>query len=89
VGPRMDLTLRRRKSAASELRKHAMKTPYAAKQRHQKNTRTGAMGAKVGKIFMEGQNLNELALTKPKALKRKGGSKNEGGEDSPTKRQKK
>lgn len=89
VGPRMDLTLRRRKSAASELRKHAMKVPYAAKPKQQKNTRTGQMGAKVGKIFMESQNLTELALTKPKALKRRGRGSGEGEESSPSKKQRK
>lgn len=68
VGPRMDLSFNRSSYGSSDIRKAAMKTPYAAKTRLGKNVEIGQLGSLLGRIHMEKQDYNELALAKQKGL---------------------
>jgi len=73
VGPRMDLTFRRRKSAPDEVRKQALRSPKAAKIGKQKNVEKGQLGDQMGRVHLGKQNLDRMALRKFQGLKRRRG----------------
>jgi len=71
VGPRMDLTLRRRKSAPAELSAVALKQPKVvtkAGKNFQKNFGTNAMGDQTARIHMQRQDLANLNVARLKGL---------------------
>ena len=71
IGPRMDMTIRRRKEAAREVKKLAYRVPRELKPKKVKNIEKGQFGNKMGRVHMERQDLEEMALRKFKALKKK------------------
>ncbi len=76
IGPRMNWTIRRSKSAGDEVRKEAMRVPKKRKsQKKVKNIERGTLGNKMGRVHMKSQDTQTMALRKFKALKkRRGGS---------------
>jgi hypothetical protein len=71
VGPRMDLTLRRRKSAPAELAAQALKQPKVvtkAGKNFQKNFETNAIGDQTARIHMQKQDLAHLNVARLKGL---------------------
>lgn len=85
VGPRMDLTLRRRKSASDELVKESLRQPrQTSKTIFQKNIERNAMGDRVGRVHMQKQDLSNLNIARLKGLrKRKRGDGEEGDGGAP------
>mmetsp|Transcript_15097 Transcript_15097/g.21116 ORF Transcript_15097/g.21116 Transcript_15097/m.21116 type:complete len:330 (-) Transcript_15097:184-1173(-) len=72
IGPRMNWQLRRIKSADAEVKKLSMRQPKIRKsQAKMKNIERGTLGAKMGRIHMERQDTESMALRKFKALKNK------------------
>jgi ribosome production factor 2 len=73
VGPRMNLTMRRIKQGSTEIINEAMKQPktHRNKQIQAKNISSNAMGDRVGRVHMQRQNLQNVAISKMKALKAK------------------
>ncbi|ESO05328.1 hypothetical protein HELRODRAFT_77652, partial [Helobdella robusta] len=71
IGPSLDLKLRRRKIAGSDMYELARKQPKAAKIKKQKNVKQNPFGSKVGQIHMKHQDYDELQTRKMKGLKRK------------------
>jgi len=74
VGPRMDLQLRRRKSASDELVKAALKQPKTvtkAGKNFQKNFGNNAIGDQTARIHMQRQDLANLNVARLKGLKKR------------------
>jgi len=73
VGPTMDLTFRRRRSAAEEVQKDALRQPKAtsSKPRPVKNLERSATGDARVRVHLQHQDLDELTLARMKGLKRK------------------
>ena len=72
IGPHFDLTIRRDKIGAADLWKNACKHPKlmsAATKRLRKNVSTDEFGQKLGKVFLQSQQLKTLNLRKFKAQK--------------------
>lgn len=67
-GPRMDLVLRRHRAAPPDAAKAAYKQPAPPKQR--KNVGTDALAGTVGRVFVPRQEIGDMALRKPKGVKR-------------------
>jgi ribosome production factor 2 len=84
IGPSFDMTMRRVRTAASELMKEAMKQPKELQPKKVKNISTDALG-KMGRIHMKRQDYANLQLRKMKGLKRGKKGDNEG-EGAPQKR---
>jgi ribosome production factor 2 len=70
IGPSLDLVYKRANFANDEDFKKACKQPKVKKDKSQKNISTNELGEKRGRVFVEKQNLGELALKKRKKLKR-------------------
>lgn len=68
VGPRIDLTYNRMVEASADVRKAAMRQPRSLTAGAKKNVEEGLMGQRLGRVHMETQQLNELALAKLKGL---------------------
>jgi len=68
VGPRMDLTFNRSTAGSTDIRKAAMRHAKGAKMAKRKNVEIGQMGQLLGRVHMEKQNLDEIALAKLKGL---------------------
>eukprot|EP00240_Pyramimonas_obovata_P005543 CAMPEP_0118928998 /NCGR_PEP_ID=MMETSP1169-20130426/6130_1 /TAXON_ID=36882 /ORGANISM="Pyramimonas obovata, Strain CCMP722" /LENGTH=323 /DNA_ID=CAMNT_0006871111 /DNA_START=19 /DNA_END=990 /DNA_ORIENTATION=+ len=68
MGPSLDITLRRHRPPAAELEKEAMRAPPAGKK--VKNTSVDALGETYGRVYLPGQEVDEMALRKMKGLKR-------------------
>ena len=68
VGPRMDLAFNRSSYGSSDIRKASMKVPRGAKMHLPKNVEIGQLGTQLGRLHMEKQDLNEIALAKQKGL---------------------
>eukprot|EP00163_Fabomonas_tropica_P028544 TRINITY_DN5835_c0_g1_i2.p1 TRINITY_DN5835_c0_g1~~TRINITY_DN5835_c0_g1_i2.p1 ORF type:complete len:289 (+),score=67.43 TRINITY_DN5835_c0_g1_i2:258-1124(+) len=84
-GPRFTMTPRRSRWATGELLKESMKVPRNAKAKKTKNITHDGMGDKVGRIHMEKQDLNKMALRRFKGTKRGRDSEAaEGGEGNAT-----
>lgn len=72
VGPRMDLFLRRRKSASDEVANEARKVPrQTTKEIFKKNRERDAMGNAVGRVHMSKQDLSNLNIARLKGLKKR------------------
>ena len=68
MGPRLDLVPRRSREAPLELRKAAHAQPAAPKKR--KNTAEETLTGRVGRVFVPPQEVDTLALSRPKGAKR-------------------
>lgn len=72
VGPRLDLTLRRRKGASDELVKESLRQPrQTTKTIFQKNIERNAMGDRTGRVHMQKQDLSNLNIARLKGLKKR------------------
>ena len=74
MGPSLDLAPRRVHHASEGLMKDAMTRPKAtsAAPKKVKNVEHGRLSGRQGRIHMPKQNLNEMALARPKALRKRG-----------------
>jgi len=70
IGPSIDFTLRRFRSASSEVWKEAIKLPREQMKREDKNISTDMLG-KYGVIHIERQDLGELAVKKMRAFRKR------------------
>lgn len=70
MGPSIDLEIRRVKPPAPEVLREALKVPRTLKPKKVKNVSTDMLGKKYGRIHMEKQDLDKMALRKMKGLKR-------------------
>lgn len=79
IGPQADFEVRREKWANDDIWKIANKRPKVAKKKEDKNISYDAIGNKEGKVFVDKQNLDVMALRKRKKLKdsRKNQERNE------------
>jgi ribosome production factor 2 len=68
MGPRMDLVVRRVREPPPELRKEAYK--QAAPPKRQKNVGVDTLVGTVGRVFVPPQEVDNIALSKPKGVKR-------------------
>jgi hypothetical protein len=68
MGPRLDLRLRRHREAPEEARKAAMAA--AAPPKRAKNVGADTLVGKVGRVFVPPQEVETLALSKPKGVRR-------------------
>ena len=74
VGPSFSMVLRRDKMASVDLFKEACKQPKVQnfdKKRADKNKYTTALGEKKGKVFIQHQDLETIALRKYKGMGKK------------------
>lgn len=69
MGPRLDLSVRRRKTPPVDLEKEAMKQPKIIGKKV-KNVGADTLDGKVGKIYIPRQDLDSIALNKMKGAKR-------------------
>lgn len=69
AGPQARLVLRRSRAPPAALVKEALKQPKLARKKD-KNERTDAIDGRVAKVYVPRQNVEELALFKPKGVKR-------------------
>ena len=79
VGPRVDLSFRRRQPAPPDLAKASMQQPKrtAERAKERKNLEVNSMGERVGRVHMQRQNLSNVAIARLKGLKRKRGAAQE------------
>ena len=68
MGPRVDFVARRFREAPPDVRREAYAVPAAPKK--QKNVTRDALEGKVGRIYMPRQQVDEVALFKPKGVRR-------------------
>ncbi len=68
MGPRMDLVLRRLREPLPDLKKEAYTRAPAPKR--QKNVGNDALVGTVGRVFVPRQEVDDIALSKPKGVKR-------------------
>lgn len=68
AGPRLDLNFTRATRASRELQALSMKKHKQATIKHAKNVEMGYMGEKLGRLHMEKQDFNQIALKKTKSL---------------------
>jgi len=73
VGPSMDLKIRRTRSAPVDLQKLAMQTPRGQRSSKRKNMEKGLHGDKMARVHLGRQNLDEIAVSKMKGLKKRKG----------------
>lgn len=73
MGPSLDLAVRRVHHASESLTKEAMTRPKAtsATPKKVKNVEHGRLSGRQGRLHVPKQNLNEMALARPKALRKK------------------
>jgi ribosome production factor 2 len=69
MGPRCNLTLRRRREAPLDMEREAKKQPKIAPKKV-KNVGSDTLDGKVGKIYVPRQDLDSIALNKMKGVKR-------------------
>lgn len=90
MGPSLDLAVRRTHHASEELMKQATTKPKAtaAAPKKVKNVEHGRLSGRQGRLHVPKQNLNEVALARPKALRkssRASGGEGEAGAKRPRK----
>jgi ribosome production factor 2 len=69
AGPRLDLTFTRAVKASRDLQAQAARIHKQARlDKHKKNIEYGFMGEKLGRLHMEKQDFNQIALKKTKSL---------------------
>jgi len=74
IGPSMDWKVGRTKSSSAALKAQSMRIPKIVRKKGhvlEKNIETGAMGDRRGRIHLEKQELDKMALKKMKGLKKK------------------
>lgn len=73
VGPRMDLTVRRRHEASEAVRKASLKRPRSGTvtRKKKKNVETSRFSDVMGRVHMERQDFDDLELKKMRAHKRR------------------
>lgn len=69
MGPRLDLAIRRTRTAAPDVQKEALAQPRLGK-RKEKNVAGDNIEGKVGRMYMPKQKVDSMALAKPKGTKR-------------------
>mmetsp|Transcript_40412 Transcript_40412/g.89773 ORF Transcript_40412/g.89773 Transcript_40412/m.89773 type:complete len:340 (-) Transcript_40412:2490-3509(-) len=69
MGPRLDLRVRRSRTAPVDLEREACKQPQLGKKK-EKNVSSDVLDGKVGRIYMPKQKVDTMALAKMKGLKR-------------------
>ncbi|XP_037086175.1 ribosome production factor 2 homolog [Pollicipes pollicipes] len=69
IGPSLDLVVRRSRLASDDLFRRALKQPKQLKAKKVKNVSDGKLGAQMGRIHMERQDLRKLTTRKLKGLK--------------------
>ncbi|KAF0311502.1 Ribosome production factor 2 [Amphibalanus amphitrite] len=69
IGPSLDLVLRRHRLASDDLFRRALKQPKELKTKKVKNISDGKLGAQMGRIHMEKQDLRKINTRKLKGLK--------------------
>ncbi len=69
-GPSLDLTIRRHQFASSALEEDAVRIPAQLKIKKKKNISAEVLG-KYGRIHMQRQDMNKMALKKMKGLKKR------------------
>ena len=69
IGPSLDLVLRRNRLASDDLFRRALKRPKELKTKKVKNISAGKLGAQMGRIHMEKQDLKKINTRKVKGLK--------------------
>lgn len=68
MGPSCDLVLRRHREAPPDVRREAYSQAKGPKKK--KNVRSDEIDGKVGRIYIPSQDVDEVALFKPKGVKR-------------------
>jgi ribosome production factor 2 len=68
VGPRIDLSYNRSTKGSTEIVKAAYKSHHAAKEGKKKNVEIGQLGQQLGRVHMQKQDFNQMALAKLKGL---------------------
>lgn len=79
VGPSFNMFLRRNKMASTDLFKEACRTPKVRNpqtKKADKNKFTTALGENKGKVFLQHQDLETIALRKFKGLGKRAGKTN-------------
>jgi len=71
IGPHVDMDVRRVKPASAELKKQAMRQAKQGVPRKVKNIEPGILGEKRGRLHLEHQDLDQMALKKMKGLGKK------------------
>ncbi|GBG81698.1 hypothetical protein CBR_g32692 [Chara braunii] len=70
MGPSIDFTIRRHRLPSEELEKAAMKTALRSTKKKVKNVGDDFLDGKVGRVYMPKQELDTMALSKMKGLRR-------------------
>jgi len=81
MGPSLDLSIRRMRTAPPDLMKTAMKRPVTmpSQPKKVKNVERSALHGRQGRLHVPRQDLSELVTARMKGLKRKGSAGEEGG----------
>jgi len=88
IGPSMDWKVGRTKSASLSLKAQAMRLPKIVRKKGhvlEKNIETGPMGDRTGRIHLEKQEFDKMALKKMKGLKKKRKQEGDEAEATPNK----
>ena len=85
----MELVIRRHQVAPNDVRKAALRVPPEIRGLKRKNITTNVFGDKIGRIHMPRQELSQLSLARPKALKRRKTSNSVDNDNSTNKETKK
>lgn len=76
IGPRLNMSVRRSKSAEDDVKKESLRQPKVRKsQKKMKNIERGVLGAKMGRVHMQKQDTGTMALRKFKGLRKEKGAK--------------
>ena len=83
MGPSLDLSVRRTKFASKDLYAAACRQPKAVAKKKEKNISTNEMGERVGRVHMERQDMDKVALSKTIRLRTSGlrGKRKRGDDD--------
>uniref|UniRef100_A0A7S3QW93 Ribosome production factor 2 homolog n=1 Tax=Dunaliella tertiolecta TaxID=3047 RepID=A0A7S3QW93_DUNTE len=69
MGPRLDFAVRRHRPPPPEIEKEALRQPQLGKKK-EKNVESDLLEGKVGRIYVPSQDVDRMALAKPKGTKR-------------------
>jgi len=84
TGPYVEFVPRRTTLANADMMKESLRVPSLGKEKKQKNIERNDFGEKVGRVWMEKQDLNTLQTRKMKGLKRKAETETEAGAEAET-----
>lgn len=82
MGPSVDFELRRFQAASKEVMHEALKVPRTLKPKKVKNVSTDLLGKKYGRVHMQKQDFNKMALKKMKGLKRSRADRDGGNDEN-------